>query len=134
MPLLHSWDRAEDRDTELREVMIEGEGVRDVQAFHHRETRGIGGEVLVVVLVDDRTRPLLVFRADADECRAAAIEFRKEPDCSCVTKAREEEGMRFRDDEVRREEPGRFTREACEDGIGRRMVRIAVSCERIVGR
>ena len=42
--------------------------------------------------------------------------------------------MRFRDNEVGREEPGRFTREACEDGIGRRIVRIAVSRERIISR
>jgi len=54
-------------ETELPAVMVEREGVPDVQAIHDGQARGVRvGEVLVIVLQDYILRPIFVLDADPD--------------------------------------------------------------------
>lgn len=93
--------------------MIEGEGVRDVQALHHRETRCVGERKLfVVVLLDDLACSPLVRLGNTDEELIAAINVPEECSSHGIAEPREDERMRFRDDVVRRIQPPGISDEA----------------------
>lgn len=97
--------------------MIEGKGVHNVQALHHRETRRIGErEVLVVVLKDDCSRPLLVGLANANDGDVIAINLREDRCGDLATGPRQEQRMRFGPDKVGCREAPPFPPKAAFDG------------------
>ena len=91
----------------LGEVTVEGEGVGNPQAVHHREAGGVGErEILVIILADDLAGSTFVPAADADEGCGAVVQLPQDPGSNGTSTAGEEERVGLGDDEIGSEEMG----------------------------
>lgn len=78
----------EELEPVLGEVVIESEGVGDVEALHdHKAQRVREGEGLVVVAHNQRSGAALIVRRDANNCRVAGIDALEHRQGSVVTEA-----------------------------------------------
>jgi len=119
----------------LGKVVVERERGIEAHALHDSKACSVGQrKVLVRIIVEDGTRPILVRGCGSDHSRGAAVDTFEDAQRHCGAKPRQNKSVCLGQDQARREQPRRVPRQKATHVVGPSPRLVAAVDQGIVGR